>query len=179
LPYSFDSGRDMLRSPLRVLRERTAHCIEGALLAAAALWQHGERPLLLDLRSTPDDLDHVVTLYRRHGHWGAISKTNHAVLRYREPIYRTVRELALSYFHEYFLDDGRKTMRDYSNPFDISKYFDDRWLTREDDLWDVAEALDDSPHHRLMTPVQIRGLRRVDPVEISAGKLVVHKNFRR
>ena len=179
VPYSFDAGRDMLRSPRRVLAERTAHCIEGAFVAAAALWVNGARPLLLDLRSTPDDLDHVVTLYRRHGYWGALSKTNHAVLRYREPVYRTVRELALSYFHEYFMDDGRKTMRDYSEPFDIAKHFGSAWLTRQDDLWDVAEALDDSPHRLLVTAVQRRELRRADPVEIAAGKLLTHQRPRR
>ena len=175
LPYSFDKGSDMLRSPRRVLRERTAHCIEGAFLAAAALWVNGERPLLLDLRSTPDDLDHVVALYRRHGHWGAISKTNHAVLRYREPVYRTVRELAMSYFHEYFLHDGRKTMIDYSRPYDLEKKWGTAWLTREDDMWDIAVALDESPHQVILTPTQRRGLRRADLVEIAAGKLVVHK----
>lgn len=178
LPYSFDAGQDMLRSPRRVLREGTAHCIEGALLAAAALWLAGERPLLLDVRSTPDDLDHVFALYRRYGCWGAISKTNHVVLRYREPVYRTVRELAMSCFHEYVLDDGRKTMRDFSEPFDVAKHFGDTWLTREDDLWDVAQALDESPHHHILTPGQIRQLRRADPIEIAAGKLVVHP-FRR
>jgi hypothetical protein len=182
LRYSFDHGNDMLRSPRRVLRERSAHCIEGALLAAAALWVNGKRPLLLDLRSTPDDLDHVVTLFRapayrsgRHGCWGAISKTNHAVLRYREPVYRTIRELALSYFHEYFLDDGRKTMRDFSDPFDIGRRFGTAWLTSEDDLWHIAETLDASRHHVILSAAQRRGLRRADPVEIAAGKLVVHK----
>ena len=175
LPYSFDDGRDMLRSPRRVLRERTAHCIEGALLAAAALWVNGERPFLLDLRAIDDDLDHVVTLYKRHGHWGAISKTNHIVLRYREPLFRTVRELALSYFHEYFLDDGRKTMRDFSKPYDLVRHFGTEWLTREDDLWDVAEALDASPHEPLISRAQIRNLRPADPIEIKAGKLVVYR----
>lgn len=183
LRYSFDRGSDMLRSPRRVLRERSAHCIEGALLAAAALWVNGARPLLLDLRSTPDDLDHVVALFRlpsrqagAHGHWGAISKTNHAVLRYREPIYRTIRELALSYFHEYFLDDGRKTMRDFSAPFDIGKQFGSEWLTSEDDLWHIAETLDDSRHYPILTTAQRRGLRHADPIEIAAGKLVVYKD---
>lgn len=175
LTYSFDAGADMLRSPRRVLREGTAHCIEGALLAAAALWAQGERPLLLDLRSTPDDLDHVVALFNRHGCWGALSKTNHAVLRYREPIYRTVRELALSYFHEYFLDDGRKTMRDYSDPFDVGRRFGDGWVTDEGDLWHIAEALDESRHRLIVNAVQIRSLRRADPVEIAAGKLVTHQ----
>lgn len=175
LRYSFDHGSDMLRSPRRVLRERSAHCIEGALLAAAALWVNCSRPLLLDLRSTADDLDHVVTLFRVHSHWGAISKTNHAVLRYREPIYRTIRELALSYFHEYFLDSGRKTMRDFSGPFDIGKRFGTSWLTEEGDLWHIAETLDDSRHYPILTAAQRRGLRRADSVEIAAGKLVVYK----
>jgi hypothetical protein len=175
LPYSFDRGQDMLRSPRRVLQERTAHCIEGALLAAAALWVNGARPLLLDLRSTADDLDHVAALYRHRGFWGAVSKTNHAVLRYREPVYRTVRELALSYFHEYFMDDGRKTMRDYSRPYDVVRHCGHAWLTRQDDLWDIAQALDDSPHFRILTAGQVRRLRPADPIEIAAGKLVVHK----
>lgn len=178
LPYSFDDGQDMLRSPRRVLRERTAHCIEGALLAAAALWLNGQRPLLLDLRSVPEDLDHVVAVYRQHGCWGAISKTNHAVLRYREPVYRTVRELAMSYFHEYFMNDGHKTMKDFSVPFDLVRQCGLDWLTREDDLWDVAEALDASRHYPILTPAQRRQLRPADPVEIAAGKLVVHKKNR-
>lgn len=179
LPYSFDHGNDMLRSPRRVLRECTAHCIEGALLAAAALWMNGSRPLLLDVRSTPDDLDHVVTLFRAHGCWGALSKTNHAVLRFREPVYRTVRELAMSYFHEYFLDDGCKTMRDYSDPFDVGRRFGHAWLTTEDDLWHIAETLDTSRHRPVLNAPQMRALRRADPVEIAAGKLMVHQKPRR
>lgn len=173
LPYSFDHGRDMLRSPRRVLRERTAHCIEGALLAAAALYTNGIQPMLLDVRSTPDDLDHVVTLYRAYGCWGAISKTNHAVLRFREPVYRTVRELAMSYFHEYFLHSGQKTMIDYSDPFDVVRRCGTSWLTDEKDIWHVAEKLDESRHRSALTAAQRRRLRRADPVEIAAGKLVV------
>jgi hypothetical protein len=175
LPYSFDHGRDMLRSPRRVLRERSAHCIEGALLAAAAFYVGGNRPLLLDLRSAPDDLDHVVALFRSHGFWGAVSKTNHAVLRFREPVYRTIRELAMSYFHEYFLDDGRKTMIDYSNPFDAVRRCGTTWLTDEDDVWHVAESLDESAHRPILTAMQRRHLRRADPVEIAAGKLVTFR----
>lgn len=178
LPYSFDDGNDMLRSPRRVLRERSAHCIEGALLAAAALWVNGARPLLLDIRATPDDLDHVVTLFRSGGRWGAISKTNHAVLRFREPLYRTVRELVMSYFHEYFLDDGRKTMRDYSDPFDVGRRFGHAWLTTEEDLWHIAETLDSSRHRTVLSVAQQRALRRADPVEIAAGKLTVHRRPR-
>jgi hypothetical protein len=179
LRYNFDHGNDVLRSPRRVLAEKSAHCIEGALLAAAALWVNGQRPLLLDLRSTANDLDHVVTPFRAYGCWGAVSKTNHAVLRYREPVYRTIRELAMSYFHEYFLDDGRKTMRDFSGPFDISKQFGSAWLVSNDDLWHIAEALDESRHYPILTPAQRRGLRRADPVEIRAGKLITFKPLRR
>ena len=175
LPYSFDDGNDKLRSPRRVLLEKSAHCIEGALLAAGALWVNGSRPLLLDVRSTADDLDHVVALFRSGGRWGAISKTNHAVLRYREPIYRSVRELAMSYFHEYFLDNGHKTMRDYSNPFDVGVRFGKQWLTADDDLWDIAETLDDSRHWPVVSARAIRALRRADPVEIAAGKLTVFR----
>jgi len=177
LRYSFDRGRDMLRSPRRILREGSAHCIEGALVAAAAFWVNGARPLLLDLRSTSDDLDHVVAPFRAQGRWGAVSKTNHAVLRYREPVYRTVRELAMSYFHEYFLDDGRKTMVDYSDPFDVGRRCGTAWLIASDDIWHVAEALDSSRHH----PVHrgVLRMRRADPVEIAAGKLTVFREPRK
>ena len=95
MPINFDKGADTLMSPRRLLRVGKAHCIEGALFAAAALWFHGHKPLLLDLQATDDDYDHVVALFRHNGYWGAISKTNHAVLRYREPVYRGIRELAL------------------------------------------------------------------------------------
>ena len=179
LPYSFDHGRDMLRSPRRVLHERTAHCIEGALLAATAFWVNGSRPLLLDLRSAPDDLDHVIVPFRQYGCWGAISKTNYAVLRYREPVYRTIRELAMSYFHEYFLDDGRKTMIDYSDPFDIGRRFGHAWVTAEDNLWHIAEAPDDSRHRPVLNAEQRKTLRRADPIERKAGALMIYRKPRR
>jgi hypothetical protein len=133
---------------------------------------HGERPLILDLQSVPTDDDHVVALFRQRGRWGAISKTNHAVLRYREPIYRTTRELAASYFHEYFLDDGRKTLRSYSRPFDCARQRDGAWVAAEDDLRDLADALDTSPHIPLLDRRMIAGLRRADAIEIRAGKHV-------
>lgn len=173
LRYSFDHGNDALRSPRRVLRDWSAHCIEGALVASAALWVHGVRPFLLDLRATDDDLDHVVTLFRVGKGWGALSKTNHAVLRYREPVYRSVRELALSYFHEYFLDSGVKTMKDFSRPFDIVRRCGVKWMTSEEDLWHIAERLDDSPHTPILSLAQRRSLRLADPIEITAGKLRV------
>lgn len=164
LPINFEEDGETCMSPRRVLRERRAHCIESALLAAAALWQAGSRPLLLDLKTVKGDDEHVVALYRLNGHWGAISKTNHAVLRYRDPIYRTVRELALSYFHEYFKDTGAKTLRSYSRPFDLSR-LPHEWLTEERDLWHVARALDASPHLPLVPPEAVRHLKRASAFE--------------
>src|SRR3989338_9681391 len=133
-------------SPGVAIRDGHAHCFEGALLAAAALWAHGQKPLILDLRSTAKDFDHVVALFKQHGHWGAISKTNHAVLRYREPVYQTVRELAMSYFHEYFDKKGRKTLREYSRPFDLSHFDKFQWRTTEKNLFAIPDYLDEIKH---------------------------------
>lgn len=173
--YNFETGGETCLSPRRVLREKRAHCIEGAMLAALALRLQGERALLLDLTSAAHDLDHVVALYKRHGHWGAISKTNHAVLRFRDPVYRTVRELVLSYFHEYTDDVGHKTLRSYSRPMDLSRFDGLNWATTEEDLWEIAHALDDIPHYQLVTRAQIASLRNADATERRAGEIVQWK----
>jgi hypothetical protein len=165
-----ERGGETCTSPVVTLRRNRAHCMEGALVAAVALWIHGEPPLILDLRSARDDVDHLVTLFRVDGCWGGITKTSHAVLRYREPIYRDVRELAMSYFHEYFLDTGKKTLRQYSSPFDLRRWKGD-WIAAESDLWDLERAIDKSPHHDLLTRAQIARLRLADPIEIRAGKI--------
>jgi hypothetical protein len=172
LAINHEKRGDTYMSPRRVLQEKKAHCIEGALVAAAALWVHGEEPLLLDLKSLRYDDDHVVALYRRHGHWGAISKTNHATLRFRDPIYRTPRELALSYFHEYFINEtGTKTLRSYSRPLRL-KRFGAAWMTAEEDLWDIADALDDLPHYPLVPKGSERFIRKADPMERKAGRII-------
>lgn len=161
-------------SPLAVIKKQTANCMEGALLAAAAISLSGGKPLLLDLKVAKQntaDVDHVVALFKKDGYWGAISKTSHAVLRYREPIYKTLRELVLSYFHEYFTDDGKKNLRSFSKPFDISKHFGSSWISSNDDLWEIAVALDESPHTQILTKTMERGLRLADAIEIEAGKL--------
>ena len=163
------------RSPRRVLREGKAHCMEGALLAAAILEFHGRPPLVLDLRSTPHDLDHVVALFQQFGCWGAVSKTNHGVLRYREPVYRTLRELAMSYFHEYFLDSGAKTLREYSGAFNLNRVNKLNWRTTEEDLVEVPNVLDAAKHYKILSKAQIRNLRRADEIEIRMGKLRQYK----
>ncbi len=141
------------------------------MLAALALRLHGYPPLIVDLTSTAEDLDHVIAVFKQHGHWGAISKTNHAVLRYREPIYKTIRELVMSYFHEYTTDDGKKTLRSYSEPVDLSRFDDRGWMTDEEDVWYVAEHLVEIPHTPLLSRNQIATLRRADPIEIKIGKM--------
>lgn len=179
IPINFEEAGDTCYSPRGVLRRNAAHCMEGALLAAVALWYHGKPPLLLDLVTTKNDDDHVVALFKERGKWGAISKTNHGVLRYREPIYKSVRELAMSYFHEYFKDNGQKTLRSYSLPFDLRKLKDKSWLTSSENLWHINNALADSRHFNILTSLQIKGLRKASPIEIAAGKLVEWKPKKR
>jgi len=178
IPINMEPDGETCTSPRLTLQRNTAHCLEGALVAALALWIQGQRPLIMDLKTTDDDVDHVVALFKQHGHWGAITKTNHAVLRYREPIYRTVRELAASYFHEYFLPTGKKTLRSYSVPFDLAKYPTD-WITSDADLWALERAIDRSSHRPLLTPRQIAGLRRADAIEIQAGELLEWRRGKR
>jgi len=176
LPFKFEK-KDTYNSPRKVLELGKANCFDGALFGATALWVNGEKPLLLDLKVAEErgDVDHVVALFKRDGFWGAISKTNHAVLRYREPIYKTIRELALSYFHEYFLPNGEKTLRSFSKPFDLSKFGID-WLTTEKDLYHIVEALDNSPHTQILSNKQIKNLRKADKIEIKAGEIVEYKS---
>lgn len=172
LPFNFEKGGETYMSPRRVLQTKTAHCFEGALLAAAALWYHGSEPLLLDLQTLAPDQDHVVALYKTDGLWGAISKTNHGVLRFRDPIYKNMRELALSYFHEYFLNkNGVKTLYSYSRPFNLKRFGKD-WLTAEQDLWPIVHQLDDSPHTRLFPKKTAKILRPASRVERQAGQIV-------
>ena len=172
LPVNFERQGETCLSPRRVLRQRQAHCMEGAMLAAAALRLQGREPLLMDLKSVWHDDDHVVALFRERGFWGAISQTNHAVLRYREPIYRTLRELALSYFHEYFTNDGKKTLRSYSQPVNLKRFDKRGWMTAAKDVWYVPRYLDCVRHYPLVTRTQIKHLRLADLIEIKAGKLV-------
>jgi hypothetical protein len=172
LPMNHEKQGETCRSPRQVLASREAHCLEGALLAASALWLAGERPILMELKAKADDQDHALALYRRSGYWGAISKTNHATVRFRDPVYRTVRELALSYFHEYFLDTtGEKTLLSYTRPFSLRK-FGSGWVTSDTDLWNIAYALHDAPHFSLLPEENRRYIRTADAMERTAGRLI-------
>ncbi len=170
LPANFERNGGTCLSVRGVLREKHAHCIEAAFVAALALWLNGERPLLMDLQASRHDDDHVVVLFRRGGCWGAISKSNHVWLRWRDPVYRSLRELAMSYFHEYTRAD-RKTLRAYSRQIDLRGFDPSLWVTNEDNCWEVAGALDDARHYRLLRPEQARRLRRRDGLEMRANQL--------
>lgn len=161
-----NSNEHTMRSPRRVMRDRKAHCMEGAMLAAAALAYHGRPPILLGLEATAGDYDHIVALFKDGGRWGAISKTNYPVLRWRDPVYLSVRELAMSYFHEYFLDSGRKTLRRYSAPFNIQKYDPSRWLIVKEDVDWLAEELGEAKYYPIAPPDAIRKLRKASKIEI-------------
>jgi hypothetical protein len=167
---TYDIAGAACRSPRRVLRERTAQCLDGALFAAAALRLQGHPPLIMDLEADGDD-DHVVAVFRRHGHWGAIARSNYSGLRFREPVFRSLRELALSYFEHYFNGRREKSLRRYSAAVDLSRFDARRWMTSADDQWEIGAHLVDVRHFALLTPAMERDLCRVDRRLFAAGTL--------
>lgn len=189
IPFNFEEKGETCFSPREVIKNKKAHCMEGAIFASAVLEFHGYKPLIVDLRAThkPYDFDHVIAVFKKDGFWGAISKTNHAVLRYREPVYKNIRELVMSFFHEYFLNDGRKTLREYSEPFSLN-YFNpstraklgtgqakENWRTTSKHLFKIPVYLDKIKHYKILTSKQIKSLRKADKVEIKAGEIIEYK----
>ncbi|HWA43128.1 MAG TPA: hypothetical protein VHA10_07950 [Hypericibacter adhaerens] len=170
LEINHELDGDSCLSVVGVLEHRHAHCIEGAFVAACALWLQGEPPLLMDFHAEGDD-DHVVTLFKRGDCWGAISKSNHVWLRWRDPVYRSLRELAISYLHEY-VNDEKKTLRAYSRPFDLRRVAPERWVTSPKPCWDVAQELDEIRHYRLISKAQARRLKDRDEFELQLGRQV-------
>lgn len=157
-------------SPRVVLRENTSHCFEGALFAAAALRANGFPPLIFDLEAE-NDTDHVVAIYRQHGHWGAVAKSNYTGCRYREPVYRTLRELAMSYFDVYFNLRRERSLRTFSNPVDLGRFDRIEWMTTEKPMWPIAEYLFTIKHYKLLRPGMAKRLHRLDDRSFRAGCL--------
>lgn len=151
-----------------MLRERKVQCMDGALFAAAALRMQGHPALVVDLEAVFDD-DHVLAVFRQDGHWGAVARSNYSGLRYREPLYRSIRDLALSYFESYFNLRREKTLRRYSRPVDLSRFDARGWMTAEDDLWDIPHYLVDVRHFTLVTKAQVERLGTVDRRMFEAG----------
>ncbi len=170
ITYNLELQGETLRSPRRVLRDRTAHCMEGALFAAAAMRVAGAPPLIMDLTAVDDD-DHVIAPFRWRGHWGAIATSKFAGLRYREPVYRSLRELVMSYFEHYFSLKGERTLRGYGRPVNLARFDAIRWMTAEADLWPISTHLERIPHVPILTPPVARALTALDARLYAAGML--------
>ena len=174
LKPNFEADGDTCRSVNEALSHGEVHCIEGAFIAACAFWLAGQKPLLLDFQAR-GDFDHVVAVFRTGNCWGAISKSNHVWLRYRNPVYRSLRELAMSYFHEYAgvrKKDALKSLYTYSRPFDLRRFEPSLWVSQKEPCWDIAAALDSSRHFSLVTLTQAKRLRKSDPIELRAHLLL-------
>lgn len=172
LPANHELAGETVHSVRAVLRHREAHCIEGALVAACALWIHGDPPLVMHVDCDASDYPHVVALFRRGRSWGAISKSNGAWLRYRDPVYRSLRELAMSYFHEYFDKRGRKTMRSHSGAYDLRRIDPALWVANDDECWIVHDRLAALRHFPLISAAQARDLSARDAFERRCARVV-------
>jgi hypothetical protein len=168
LSYDKEPDGPRCRSPRIALRDRTAHCMEGAMFGAAALRMLGHPALLLDLEAVRDD-DHVLAIFRVHGYWGALAKSNYSGLRYREPVYRTLREMVMSYFEHYYNLQREKTLRKYSRPVNLRRFDAIGWMTAEEDPWVIPEYLCTIAHTPLTPQRSVRRLSRVDDRLFAAG----------
>jgi hypothetical protein len=169
IAYNKQPGGLTCYGPRMVLRKRVAYCMEGAMFGAAALRISGFEPLLLDLEAVRD-LDHVLAIFRVRGAWGAVAKSNYSGLRYREPVYRTLRELAMSYFDHYYNLRREKTLRGYSRPVNLRRFDGRNWMTSEEHLWYIPEYLFSIPHRPVLTRAMERNLSRVDKRTFGAGR---------
>jgi hypothetical protein len=171
IPANHETRGETVLSVREVLRQRRAHCIEGAFVAACALWIHRRPPLVMHLDCDPADWPHVIALFKRGSAWGAISKSNHIGLRYRDPVYRSLRELAMSYFHEYCDRRGRRTLVSHSAAFDLRRIDAAAWVTSAAPCWDAHDRLANLRHYPLVTARQRAELSRLDPFERSLARI--------
>jgi hypothetical protein len=167
-PYSLESN---YRCPVRVIRERMAHCFDGALFAAAALRRLDYPPLILNMLPNGRDDDHLLALFRRDGQWGAVAKSNFAGLRFREPIYRTLRELVMSYFEQFYNVEHEKTLRGYTLPLNLKTFDRFHWMTSDKPLGRIGQRLDEIRKIRVLTRRMIVGLSPIDERSYRAGLL--------
>lgn len=158
------------RSPRFVIKSRSAHCFEGALFSAAALSSHGFKPLIVDMKAWNDD-DHVIAVFRVDNHWGAVGKSNFTTLRFREPVYRTLRELVMSYFDFYFNIYGDKSLRSFSRPLDLNIYNSRDWMTTDEDLEYIGDKLESMKHYPVVTEKMIANLSPASEISLKAGML--------
>ncbi len=175
LPANLEKNGETLMSPRLIIKKKACHCIEGALFAALALWLHGYQPLIVDMRAKRYDFDHVIAVFKHGDFWGAISKTNHAITRFRDPIYRDLRELLMSYFHEFYMwNTGIKTLVSYSKPFNLKSLRDNSWVTSLKPLWHIGKKLDKIPHHPFILNKKV-SLRPADKFERKITKATEYR----
>jgi len=172
LPYSTEKG---YRCPLRVLREHMAHCFDGALFGAAALRRLGNPPLILNMTANDEDDDHLLALYKRDGYWGAVAKSNFVGLRFREPIYRNLRELVMSYFEQFYSVEGKKTLRSYTVPLNLKTFDKLNWMTTDEPLERIGKRLDEVRKVPILTRRMIAGLSQVDERSYQSGLVGANK----
>jgi hypothetical protein len=158
------------RSPRWVIKKKSAHCFEGALFAAAAMEFNGYQPLIVDLKAFNDD-DHVIAIFKEGIYWGAVAKSNFTSLRYREPVYRSLRELIMSYFDFYFNTDGDKSLRSYSVPLNLKVYNPRHWITTDEDLEYIGDKLEQLHHYPVVNEKMIKNLKRASSIMLAAGML--------
>ncbi len=171
IPFNHEEHGETCRSSYEVIRTRKAHCLEGAFLACSALMLQKRKPLIISLKVTENDFDHVITIYKEHGYYGAISKTNHAVLGWRDPVYKTIRELAMSYFHEYFLtNNGEKTLRGYSRLINLNRY-GTQWITSIENLFSIGEDISKSNHKKIIPRGNERYVRKATLLERTSASI--------
>jgi hypothetical protein len=176
LRYNLEEKGDTYYSPRLVMRRKEADCIEAAVFAAAALRFHGNKPLLIDLTASREDSDHVLAVFRRNGRWGALGKSKYTFFAYREPVYKSIRELALSYFELYFNVRGKKTMRSFSRrPLNLAMFDGKKWMTTEEPVHYIAVQLDRIPHEKVMNDGMARRLRIVPTLDREAGELWIRR----
>lgn len=177
LPFNFEEREETYMSPREMLKANKAHCFEGVLFASLCLTYHGYQNFILDLKvgERTGDVDHALCVFKVGKFWGAISKTNHSVLRWRDPIYKNIREIAFSYFHEYFLNDGKKTLVSYSAAFDVWKHFGTDWITSRENLHPIALSLDEAKHLPFVPKENKKFVRKAGKTEIEGAAVTEWK----
>jgi hypothetical protein len=159
---TYNSGNHV-RCPRNVLRDGVAHCFEGAVFAAAMLRQLGQRPLIVNLFPEPGlDDEHVIAVYRLNQGWGALAKSGYLGLRFREPVYRSLRELVMSYFEQYFNLTRQKSLRSYARPLNLAGLDRYDWLIRDEAMEIIHARLDSLQPIPLLTSPMIETLCSVD-----------------
>jgi hypothetical protein len=166
IPYSHD---EFYRPPAAVVRDRTAHCFDGAIFAAAALRHLGDPPMIVELLPNERDDDHLIAIFRRRAHWGAVAKSNFVGLRFREPVYRSIRELVMSYFEPYYNLAGERTLRGYTAPLDLRRFDARDWLTRLETMDAIGDSLDRVRRYPILTASMVRHLSMIDRRSYKTG----------